>query len=215
MKVWNFRTALRTALLLLAAVLTAHGSDAGVEKIFFSREFPGSVPEYFEVLVDSNGRVKYREFKDEDPVEFQISAQMRDKIFGLAAELNYFQAPIESKRKVAFTGEKTFRYVSADGEAFETSFNYTRSEAANALVEWFQKVSETERHLLELARTARFDRLGVNDALLQFQISYDNGRIIAPEQFLPILKQIAHEKRYLQIARSRAGSLAERIELKR
>ncbi len=56
-----------------------------------------------------------------------------------------------------------------------------------------------------------YDKLGVNDVLLHFQLSWDRGRIVAPEQFLPLLDRVAKNESYLHIARERAAALAEAI----
>jgi hypothetical protein len=79
-------------------------------------------------------------------------------------------------------------------------------------VSWFEKVGETERHLGELERVVQFDRLGVNKTMLLFQASFDKGRVLGAEQFLPILRAIAEDSKFMHMARARAASLVERIE---
>ena len=113
---------------------------------------------------------------------------------------------------MAFTGEKTFRFDSSAGEHQEIKFSFSEDLDAKALVDWFDRIALTERHLIDLERAAQFDRLGVNKALLLFQTSFDDGRTVAPQQFLPILKKIAAGAKYVHVARSRAASLVERIE---
>ena len=173
----------RCLTLALAAPLAASAAD----QIYFSRDFPGSAPPYFDVTVDREGKAVYREALDDDfPVEFEVEGEELDKLFELAESLDRFRLDLASKRKTAFTGDKIFRYAT-DGETTEAKFVFTENETARELLSWFNKVGETERHLIVLERVVQFDRLGVNKALLQFQISYDKGRVVAPEQFLPIL----------------------------
>jgi hypothetical protein len=62
-----------------------------------------------------------------------------------------------------------------------------------------------------LERTARYDKLGVNDALLVLDISMEHKRVVAAQQFLPLLDRIAKNDSYLHIARERASALAEAI----
>ncbi len=57
----------------------------------------------------------------------------------------------------------------------------------------------------------RYDKLGVNDALLLLQITYEHKRLVAPEQFLPLLDRVVKNESYVHIARERAASLAESI----
>ena len=182
------------------------------EHVFFSRTFPGSSPPSFEVKVDRAGRGIYDEGDPEEaPIEFQLLPNEVAALFGLVEKLDHFHRPVASDRKVAFTGDKILRYVEPAGETTEVKFSFTEDADARALVTWFVRVSESERYLIELERVYRFDRLGVNKALLQFQTSFDKKRIVAPHQFLPILKKIAAHKGVLHIARARAASLVERI----
>ncbi len=197
----------------VAATLVPASADSGDYRIFFSRSFPGSVPAYFDVVVESSGAVAYRESEDEEPLEFAISAAELAEVLEHVKELDYFRIGVDSNLKVAFTGEKTFRYEGADSVSGETKFNYTSNAAARALLAWFNKVGESERHRIELERTARFDRLGVNKTLLQFQISLENNRIVSPAQFIPILRQIANNKKIIRIATARAAGLLERIQV--
>jgi len=51
----------------------------------------------------------------------------------------------------------------------------------------------------------------VNDALLELEISLDHKRVVAAQQFLPLLDRVAKNESYLHIARERAAGLAETI----
>ncbi len=183
------------------------------ERVFFSRTFPGSAPPYLEVEIERDGTAIYREGpNEEDPIEFTLTPAETNSVFALVRELDYFRRALASDRKVAFTGDKVLRYVSAAGEVTEAKFAFSEDKAAVALASWFIRASESERYLMELERVFRFDHLGVNKALLQFQSAFDRGGIVAPHQFLPILKKIAGRKKLVHIARARAASLVDRIE---
>ncbi len=202
--------------LLLAAVIATALSGAAPpaaaeEKLFFSRDFPGSVPAYFDVTLTRGGAAVYREAVDDEfPVEFQVEDETVEKVFALFAALDLSQ-PIASQRKVAFTGDKVLRYESPAGETAETTYVYTEIETAAELTSWFLKATETERHFIELERVLRFDRLGVNDALLSLQKSFNRDRVIAPKQFVALLEKIVRQKRIVHLARARASALIERI----
>ena len=180
-------------------------------QIFFSKSFPGSVPAYFEIEVEESGKGVYREAPDDDrPLRFELAASQAQEMFALAEKLQFFQRPLETKLKVANMGMKTLRYQSGPTRG-EAKFNYSEDPDARTLVEWFEKISETEQHLLTLERTARFDRMGVPKALLLLETSWDRNRLVAAEQLLPILDKIATQKQYLHMAQARAASLAEKI----
>ena len=193
--------------------LTA-GPLAAEDRVFFSRNFPGSVPPYFEALVTSAGTVEYREEPGEDPVVVELSQEETEKVFDLAATLERFARPVGKKKrkKIASTGKKVLRFESGDTTVGEVAFDYTEDLDYRAITRFFVHLAGTERHLFDLETTYQFDRLGVNKALLAFHASYDDGRIISPGQFVPILKKIQEQEKIIHMARSRAASLIEAIE---
>jgi hypothetical protein len=61
----------------------------------------------------------------------------------------------------------------------------------------------------------RYDRLGVNDALLQFEADLNRNILPEPERLLPALDAVASDSRVVEVARQRARALAERIRAAR
>jgi len=180
-------------------------------QIFFSKSFPGSTPAYFEIEIEESGTGVHREAPDdEQPLRFTLQAKETREIFGLAEKLGFFSRPLETKLKVANMGLKTLRYHSGNQRG-EVKFNYSEDPDARALSDWFERISETAQHVASLERTARFDRLGVNKALLLVESSWDRNRLVAPDQLLPVLDKIVKQKNQLHMAQTRAASLAERI----
>ena len=80
---------------------------------------------------------------------------------------------------------------------------------AKALADWFERVTESQMLHANLERTVRFDRLGVNNCLLQIQAAYDRNRLTTLERFLPLLDRVAKNDSYLHMARERAAALAD------
>jgi hypothetical protein len=197
----------RGALLLLLCCSIATAAP----RLFYSKYFKGSVPEYVAITVERDGKATYQEAReDENPIRIQLSASDAQTLFELADKLDRFQRPLEAGLKVANMGIKTFTFV--DGaERHEIQFNYSQDEDAKALQDWFERITETEGHFVNLDRTVHYDKLGVNDVLLQLQITFDRGRIVAPEQFLPLLDRIVKNESFLHISRERAAGLAETI----
>ncbi len=180
-------------------------------RLFYSKYFKGSVPEFVSVTVERDGQMVYQEAKDDDnPIQVRLDSAATDELFDLAEKLDHFQHPLESGLKIANLGVKTFRFE--DGtERHEIQFNYSEDANAQALLDRFERISETERHFLNLDRTAHFEKLGVNEVLLQMQASWDHNRLVAPEQFLPLLDRIAGNESYLHISRERAAAIAEAV----
>jgi len=157
--------------------------------------------------IDRNGAVTYRETKDEEPEMFQMEPDAVKAVFDLADKLDHFKKPLESGLKVAKTGDKTFRWENG-AEASETKFNYSLDENAKTLQDWFERISESERALMLLRRNIRFDKLGVNDAVLRVDLAWSQKRLVGREQFLPLLDRVAKNETFINLARERAARLA-------
>ncbi len=176
--------------------------------VHYSKSFPKSRPAFVAITVAKDGSADYREVPDEEPMKFRLSGKETAEIFALVERLDRFKRPLESNLKVANTGIKTFRYENG-AEKNEVKFNYSLDPDAKALWDWFERISETERHYMELERTARYDKLGVNQALLQIEVSRDRARLVSPEQFLPLLERIINNQGFMHMARERAAKLAD------
>lgn len=195
--------------LLLVTAFAATLSAA--PQLFYSKYFKGSTPEYVAITVQNDGQTTYQEAKDDNnPIRIQLSSATTQTMFDLAGKLDHFQHPIESGLKIANLGVKTFRYV--DGaQSHEVQFNFSQDPNAQALLNWFEQINETEQHFIDLDRTAHFDKLGVNDVLLQLQASMERNHLVAPKQFLPLLNRIAKNESYLHISQERAAAIADAI----
>jgi hypothetical protein len=64
---------------------------------------------------------------------------------------------------------------------------------------------------VNLERTFRYDKLGVNRELLLLQASWERKRLVSPQQFLPILDRIVKNESIIHMARLRAAGLADAI----
>lgn len=193
------------AFVLLSALLAA--ADP---RLVFTKSFPGSVPAYVEISAEKNGTVVYKEAPDDNnPITIQMVQADSEAMFGLADKLDHFSHPLESGLKVAFMGKKKFRY---EGDTpHEIEFNYSADLDAQALLDWFERIAETERDYIELERTVKYDKLGVQNALILIQATRDQKRLIAPQQFLPLLDRVVKNESYLHMARERAAVFAQEI----
>lgn len=196
---------------IVGAALFLAAASPETPRLSWSKSFPGSNPPWVEITIEKTGAGQYKEDpKDEDPLKFQLTGAESSQMFDLADKLDRFSRPLESGLKVANMGMKTFRYE-ADGHSGEVKFNYSEDVDARALADFFERIAETERSLIELETAVRFDKLGVQQAILRIEILRDQKRLVAPDQFLPMLDRVVKNESFLHIARDRAAALAEWI----
>lgn len=187
------------------------GTTASVPRVIYSKSFPGSSPAFVAITLDKTGAGDYKDAPDDtNPIKFQLTEGETNEIFGLVEKLGYFNRPLESALKVAFMGMKTFRFENG-AEAHEAKFNFSEDLDARTLADWFERVSESEQHLINLERAAKYDKLGVLKALLQLESSLDKKRLVATPQYLPMLDRIAKNDTYMHTARQRAAAIADAI----
>lgn len=196
---------MKTLLLLLLSTALS----ASAQRIVYTKVFPKSKPDYVKIALDKSGAATYQEATDEpEPEKFQLDSSAVTAVFALADKLDHFKPTLESGMKVARTGDKTYRWE--DGAATsEATYNHTTNDDARALQDWFERITECQRILAELQRTLRFDRLGVNDAVLRLDAVVQQKRIVAPRQFIPILDRISKNESILNMARDRAANLSD------
>jgi hypothetical protein len=226
------RSILLTCVVLLACtsagVVTADGfatptttaemhsaAASGGATLTFRRVFKSSSPEFIEISVREDSDEASYEIRqlDDDPgaAKFEVSSGLRGKMFALAQQLNRFQGQdLDVHRKIANLGEKTFRWEQGS-ETHEVKFNYTLNSAASQLLQIFEGLARQQELLMLLERRMKYDRLGINDALLQFETELNRKLLPEPERALPTLDQIAGDPRFVDIGRQRARNLAERI----
>lgn len=192
--------------ILLSLCVAAWGQDG---KLIFQKSFPGSTPPWVKIVVERSGQAVYTEAPDDaQPLTFKLNDAETAAMYALAEKLDWFSRPLESGLPVAKMGDKTLRYESP-AKTQEQKFNYSSDVDAQQLTDWFERISESERYLLELERSARFDKLGVNRVILQIQAAYEKKRLVAVDQYLKWLDRVTKNESYLNMARERAARLAE------
>lgn len=202
-------------LLCLFHASTSLACPAGSAVFTYRRIFKSSTPEFIEIKINENsdkGSYEIRQL-DEDPgsTPFEVSPALRSKIFELIAQLNYFKGlDLDIHRKIANLGKKTFRWERGS-EAHEVEFNYTVNTAASQLLQICEGLARQQELIDLLQRRMRYDRLGVNDALLELESDLSKGVLPEPQRVLPLLDQIAADYRFVEIARQRARALAEKV----
>jgi hypothetical protein len=205
------RPALFAALLAAVASAQTAAPAQSEQRVTYTKKFPGSDPAYVSISLDRAGHVSYKEDPDDDaPDTFQLEPQFTDTIFQLAAKVDHFKKTLESGLKVANMGAKTFRWEDGN-DAGQTTFNYSTDLSAQALWNWFEWMTDSQRAFLELNRAVRHDKLGVNDALLKITDLWTGSKLVGTPQFLPLFDRVAGDDSYIHIARERAAELAEAV----
>jgi hypothetical protein len=190
-------------------------SPTGSSVFTYRRIFKSSTPEFIEIKIKEDADTGSYEIRqlDEDPgaTPFEISHALRSKIFELSGQLNHFKGlDLDVHRKIANLGEKTFRWEQGS-EAYEVKFNYTINPVATQLLQICEGLARQQELVDLLQRRMKYDRLGVNDALLELEADISKGVLPEPQRVLPLLDQISGDSRFVEIARQRARALAERV----
>ncbi len=192
-------------LTVFSLALCAFAADG--PRLFYSKTFPGSRPPYMEIRLDRDGRAEYREAPDEEhPIVFQLRPREARVVWELSEKLDRFRKPLESGLKVARMGDKLFRWEQG-GERFEAKFNHTLDPDAQLLHDWFERMCESAILQADLERTVKYERLGVNQAILRIEAAWDRKRLVGVDQYVPLLKRVAANSAYLNMARERAEKL--------
>lgn len=199
----------------VARTLPPAPSDA---TIIFRKIFKSSYPEFVEIKINESGRGTYdiRQLSDDpSPQPMEVDPSVVQKIFALAGKLHDFDGiDLEMHRRIANLGQKTFQYQ-LGAQSHAVNFNYTQDSNANQLLDIFESLARQQTDLADLRRAMRYDRLGVNDVLLQVQKDYDRNLLLEPQKFLASLDELAADEHFINIAREKAHDLAARIRASR
>lgn len=211
----RFLAPLLVSFFLFPLLFPAGFAQAAPAKLTFRRLFPSSTPELIEISVrDDSDAATYeiRQLSDDPGASpFQVGAPLRAKMFALAADLHHFQnLDLDVHRKIANLGEKTFSWEQGV-EKHQVKFNYTLNTSAAQLLQIFEGLARQQEHFDLLTRRLRYDRLGINDALLDLESDLNRGLLPEPQRLVPLLDQIGADEKLVQIARERARNLADRI----
>ena len=210
----GFAISALAAIIFSAFFAASAGASGEPATVTFRKVFKQSFPEFVEIKVTDLGSATYdiRQLDEQpSPQPFEITRALVDKVFQLTAKLHDFDSlNLDVHRRIADLGQKTFRYEKGN-EVHEVVFNYTLDATANQLLDIFEGLGRMQVDLENLQRSMKYDRLGVNDALVRVESDYNNKLFPEPERLLPTLDQLSADEKYLDIARQRARSLASRI----
>ena len=216
-KIHNLKLCLRVPLLLgLIWAATAPAQEPSVTaRLMFTKTLEGSTPEFEQITVDSAGSATYDGRKLDDPAsprQFKLSPSTTQRLFSLAHALNNFKSiDLESHKKVANLGRKTFTYE-ANGQKSSAEFNYSVLREAQDLAELFEKIGSVQEHIKVLEYSSKYDPLNLPQELLIIQIELNNKALTDMDLMVPVLEQIARNPRYLHLAQARAQNILQRVQ---
>lgn len=207
------------ALVLAAAcgIVSAAGPQirAVGPQLTYTKILKGSSPEYEKIVVNSDGSGMYegrRLAGAPNPRPFQLSRSVTQRFFDLAGALHNFQdVSIESHKRVADLGLKTFRYQNGS-EVYESQFNYSTNREAAKLESLYECLGAMERHISALDYAMKYDHLGLPQVLTQIQIDLDNKVLLDPQLMTAALEAVAANPNYLHLAQVRAQKILKELQ---
>ncbi len=183
-------------------------------QLTFVKVFEGSAPDYIYVSVKETGEALYKgqPGQEAEGREFRLSSNTAGHLFSLAAALGYFRGlELESRYRVAYMGTKTFTYEQA-GQKSSVSYNYTENEEAKELQRWFEAIARGRYLYEQLESRLRYDRLGIIGVMRELERDFNSGQLVDPQQFVPLLQQVANDPQLARLAQTRAGEMLRRLQ---
>ncbi len=91
-------------------------------------------------------------------------------------------------------------------------FNYTPDSTVRELVDLFEKIANSQRHIAVLEHAVKYDKLSLGRYLRRIQLDLENKAMADPQFLVPALREIASNPRLLNLAQTHAQSLLEKLE---
>jgi hypothetical protein len=206
----------RTALILSMAAASQAQTGPAPATIWFSLDFPQSIPDHYVITVSSDRHAIYQstgkltpQSDPGDPFaeDFTMSADTCRKIFELAAKAKYFEGRVDSgNKKLASTGVKVLKY-SEGPRTTEATYNYSPNPAVQQLTAIFQNISST----LEFGRRLEFyhhhQKLALEEELKRMEEMAKSKSLDEIQAVAPILQSIIADHSVLNVTRVRAQRL--------
>ena len=188
--------------------------------VTFTLDFPASQPEHYVIRVQADGKARYESVgrisadsdeTDSFALDFIATAEMRQRIFDLAAKAGYFQKDVDSHHKgMAFTGKKTLTYKD-DRRTGESTYNYSSIQAVQDLTGLMQSLSETLEFGHRLQYDRQYQKLGLDEELKRMEEMAHSNQLIEVASIRPILEEITADRSVINVTRARAQRLLERV----
>jgi hypothetical protein len=208
------RLLLAVFLLILSACAFA-GAESSAS-VGFTFDFPGSIPDHYQMVIYSDGHATYDsagkltpdgDAPDPFHLDFQVTPATKSKVFDLTARAKFFQGKVDSGKKgLASTGDKTLAYQ--DGpQKNEARYNYSPVTAVQELTSVFQNISTTLEFGRRLDYYHHYQKMALEEELKHMEESTHSGNLAELQAVTPILKEILADTSVMNVTRARAQRL--------
>jgi len=211
---------LLSALAALPQQASAPASAAAQASLRFTFDWAQGHPwQSYTIEVQADGKSHFEgtphpdESNDTEPYQqdFTMSEAGRQRIFALAAKLNYFRGDFDSHlKKIAKTGSKTLQYESPQMRG-STTYNWSRNADIEELTHFFEGVAMTVDYGRKLAFQYRFDKLGMDQRMKELEDLQASHDVEELGIIAPILRKIAGDPNLMNISRESAQRLLRSI----
>lgn len=205
---------------LIIALSDVAFTQAEIPTVTFTLDFPTSVPEHYSIQIRSDGSSHYEssgrlsdesEAVDSFELSFSVSAEMRQRVFDLAARANYFQKDLDSHRKgLASTGKKTLDYKDTQRSG-ESTYNYSPNQNVQVLTGLMQNLSATLEFGHRLQYDRQYQKLALEEELKRMEEMFSHNELSEMGAIQPILQQISNDPSVVNVSRARAQRLLQRV----
>jgi hypothetical protein len=193
------------------ATSTSNASSTPAQ-IIFQLDFPGQQTPHYEIMLAEDGRGSYDtdaiEAQDKQPMSFSIGAADAAPLFALARQLQFFHGEFAASRKVAFMGTKSLRYIGPDGSG-QTTFTYTENKKLEQLTTNLQSLALTLQMGQQLLADSRFNRMAVNQDMVELKDSLRRHTAAYPQAIAPVLAVIVDDAKVIAPARRDATTILQ------
>jgi hypothetical protein len=207
--------------ILISATIANSQTATQTAVVSFNLDFPTSQPEHYSIRIPSAGSARYissgrisadSEATDNFDLDFTLTPETRQKIFGLAAKADYFQKDVDSHKNLAFTGKKTLAY--GDGQrSGSCTYNYSSQAAVQELTTLMQNLSATLEFGHRLQYDRHYQKLALDEELKRMEDLARNNELIEVTAIQPILDQIVVDQSVINVTRARAQRLLARASV--
>lgn len=207
---------------LIAGAGRAQSDGTQLPAVSYAQDFEGANPSHYEITITRDGHGTYisngqlsRDAQPADltPVSFDISETVKNQIFDLAKRTHYFEGKVDSGRtNIANTGTKTLSYHD-EKHATKATYNYSENPAIEEETGIFQNLSTTLEFGRRLTFFHKYQKLALDDELKKMDDLRHDGMLGDVQAIAPILRDIAHDQRVMNVTRSRALRLLATIDL--
>jgi hypothetical protein len=236
MKPDHHRLFLLSAILVLTAPICAQTPDASIT---FKLSWPAAQPSNYSITIRRDGRAEYisedkgltppqernapvesnaeQTVQSQDAAsqdtfrkEFTASDSLRQKLFPLAQQANFFNGQFDfTKHPIAQTGRKTLSYSDSNRQT-STTYNYSEDPSIQQLTDIFQGIEATIEGGRKLEFDRRFQKLSLDEDLKNLEELFDDGHLQEVQVIAPLLQSLAADRTVLHIAQQRAERILKK-----